>query len=127
MSFYFSFELAEEEAAYLAVKEQAEKLGMPSDWKNDLLVHDRKVLFKRFFPFVWAVRPTGTNVYLPEKKECDGIIKADVESCMNRHYFIVRPSDGRTHVREVAGQVALDWYLEAAHYSKNAREKGYRV
>ena len=75
---------------YRAIEAAAEALGWPVHWRTDLTTHDRRTLSRAAAPqtFGWAVRETGTWLYIPG--DICSLLWARatvIEDCPERRYF----------------------------------------
>lgn len=47
-------------SGYQAILRKSRELNQPTDYKDDLVKHDREALRGNKYPFIWAVREAGT-------------------------------------------------------------------
>jgi hypothetical protein len=77
------------ERGYKVIVTEAERVGWPTDFKNDLLIHDFAVLLSDNAPeqFGWVLHETGTDLFAPAIRRSHRWESSYMGSRKSSHYY----------------------------------------
>jgi len=101
---------------YRAICTEAERLGYSTAYKDDLKVHDLRILMDTDAPqeFAWGVRSTGTDIFFPGKKEYLDLAIACRKHRTNEYYFWIKGAS--------CTQISIDGIIERLQESLGEKE-----